>query len=1414
MPNQTIKILVEQVAKPSDAAKKIVKDIETETKNSNKRIVDSEKSKSKEVLAVEAQTAKQKKENQHALESSLRNRIQAELKLEKDLAKSKKQIANDFLKEFHKQQAQVSNSGFSKDLFQGTFLGSLLGSSTGGAINQVISGIISAVGSLISIGKDLGLRILQVGADFEKTVNAMRVFAGSTNLAKKELADISDLAQNTRGLRLEDAEAGATRLRGLNFDLALTKDLIVGISKEKLINNSDEAEINRVITNLAQLKAGSPQARRDIQQMVLAMPHLSLVIKDTFGSIEKFQQAIQKDSVGALRKFAEGMKNVEAPAEGLQGSVGKFFDELIKGSRALSSPIIPEITRDIKSLTDAIRDNNSELGTWASAGQKIANIYKTISQFIRDWRGNNRNLEKDLGVKQDDIFAPPGLSQKELDQTERRFRDFVKKFPALQKYFSPNTAAEQLKNAQASLKDPSNVLNNLALDPDKFAQKQAAELQAERALIDRQERDRQDQLAKIDSFYKQTQSIRESALSLEIAQNQTNAQKVFEINQLDYQRQIAEAREFYDNKIALQDGDAKEIYKLEIEKNNAIRELNAKRQIEQINFEREQNEKRRQGLLAAKNLQLREINALYDNQIFALEKNIERGIAATSQGYGELIEITKRQENVLSETIRSEYALRLQDKTLTNQQIINLEKERDLEIQALAEQTSRKILEIDERRYNQMTERLKAENNKVSRFLQERGQLFSQIQNAFLKPSLSFGAGFKEFGLGILDTGTEISVGEKINAVLSNRLSIYEAQKYALEETHKTEQKSLEREIELNKALIGLEYSRLNQQISQALRALEAKKNAAQTDEEKAGYQKEIDRLNLISTKNLDEQSPAIQNYKRNIDEASDALTRLKLNQAGDKQNLFEQSTEGLKAFYAAIQSGQKDNLVKQLSENNLWKQRIDLATEIKFLQAEINGENNDSLKIQAAHLRDILDLRNRELDAVISINRSQLELNHSLDISNNQIRARVYEHLASQKTLNESIADGIIGTYEAVAKKLEEPLDKLNEKTKGFLSFLIEPAKAIQRNLLTSATRGIVDKIFPGMGSELTKTNNPIARPIVDKLDEIKQVLMGTRGAGSILSTINPGFNPNGSIFGNPFAIPNITGGVGVPLGGGTTDKHGGIDISSSGQGGLGSILGKGGLFGSKGFGFNAGTGAGLGTIGQVAGGMIGGKWGNLLSMAGTGAQIGSMFGPWGAAIGAGIGAGIGLLGFLGASMEKKLKKAVKNAYGIDVSDDVIKQLKIIAKSMPGASAEEVVRTPMARELILDSTTNATAIEKLDPNRAYDPLHASNIYNSSSPSLSQVVRSTFSSSGTVGSTSISVPSIAGNRGVVDTVILAQLTDAIQSFNDKFGVASSTDVVMAGASGASREIAAATQKENVNNPWNVDAQMRNTGLAN
>lgn len=379
-----------------------------------------------------------------------------------------------------------------------------------------------------------------------------------------------------------------------------------------------------------------------------------------------------------------------------------------------------------------------------------------------------------------------------------------------------------------------------------------------------------------------------------------------------------------------------------------------------------------------------------------------------------------------------------------------------------------------------------------------------------------------------------------------------------------------------------------------------------------------------------------------------------------------------------------------------LEQERNGLVREIGNLQIglQIQGQN-DQLKIQAAYMRDVLDMRDRELNAVIAINRAQLELSKAMEISNNQIRAGIYEHMEQQKTLNQGIVDGINGTYDAILRRMNEPLDKLNAKSKGLLSFVTEPLKALQAQGLNKVFGGIVDSIFPGAGSALEKAKNPVVGELKDHTKLLQQIAINTGGTGiaglrtqsggggiwnQILHGGGSGQGPGGTPLFNPggSADPGIGGVRGGPN----------IDSIGGGSGGIGGIFGNfKKMFGPR---KNILTGqdsklggqlGGIGDIMSLAGSFVPGRGGKALSYAGMGLSIGSMFGPWGALIGGGIGALVGLFGHKDDAINK-LKQAAASQYGINVTDKgVLKALNAVGEGMfgrgkVGANATAVVRS------------------------------------------------------------------------------------------------------------------------------------------
>ena len=254
--------------------------------------------------------------------------------------------------------------------FKGAFIGAIAG--------LTFSLIIGGITSIIKGIAELGINAVKMAGDFEMTRNTMALFAGSTQAAEAELESLSNAARNTPGLTLEDAEKGGARLRALGFEAGVTEKLLVGLAKQKLISGvTDEGAMQRVIVNLQQLRAGSPQVQRDIQQMILAFPSLSREINKAFGGLQNFKKELKKDPEAAIEKFAEQLSKAKSPAFGLNVALENLYDEFVRVSREFGKPILDPLTTSVKDLTKYLQENAGAVANW---GQSWADVIEGYNQ--------------------------------------------------------------------------------------------------------------------------------------------------------------------------------------------------------------------------------------------------------------------------------------------------------------------------------------------------------------------------------------------------------------------------------------------------------------------------------------------------------------------------------------------------------------------------------------------------------------------------------------------------------------------------------------------------------------------------------------------------------------------------------------------------------------------------------------------------------------------------------------------------------------------------------------------------------------------------------------------------------------------------------------------------------------------------
>lgn len=472
----------------------------------------------------------------------------------------------------------------------------------------------------------------------------------------------------------------------------------------------------------------------------------------------------------------------------------------------------------------------------------------------------------------------------------------------------------------------------------------------------------------------------------------------------------------------------------------------------------------------------------------------------------------------------------------------------------------------------------------------------------------------------------------------------------------------------------------------------------------------------------------------------------------GDEQSRYAQLIERTESFESEI--------AVALEEQALYRResRLDLEKEYRLLIGRNKAEDaalyaareRNELQRQIAEAEDRmatqgetaaeryrlawLDAVNEVRDANIRANESILRSNVILDdqskVHSEQIRARVLEHLASQRSMSQTIADEIIGVFESAATGIDKLLDKAGI---GKIPVLGGIAKSMARQQLTNITRGLLDKFMPGVTDQLEKAENPMLYEAKQHTKLLQKIAMNTSsgmvgtpgsttGIGGILQSfgIGPGGTPTFggsgafggtglfSSTGREYLDPNV-----VPSGG----SAGG----GSQQGGIGGFLsnlfgGKGGMFGPRAnllkggkMSKMGGIAGGIGDMATMVGGMIGGKWGNAVSMAGMGISIGANFGPWGALIGGLIGGGAGIISALlqRDDAAKKLKQAAASEFGINVKDkNVLKQLKSIGegyfgKGQAGKNAVATVRTEEGMNILRayaeDSGQSGLKIDRLN---------------------------------------------------------------------------------------------------------------------
>ncbi len=363
------------------------------------------------------------------------------------------------------------------------------------------------------------------------------------------------------------------------------------------------------------------------------------------------------------------------------------------------------------------------------------------------------------------------------------------------------------------------------------------------------------------------------------------------------------------------------------------------------------------------------------------------------------------------------------------------------------------------------------------------------------------------------------------------------------------------------------------------------------------------------------------------------------------------------------------DALYRQYAaEVEILAEKLELEREIFQLETLIAAQGaNAAERYKKAWLEAIFEIRDANTRAIESQIRSQVRLGDMQTVHNEQIRARVLEHLAAQRSMTETIGGEIISLYEEIATRSEEILDR----SIGKIPILGGVVKTLARQSLTRATTGFLDTFFPGAAGKIEALQNPELGELKTQTSILKAIEINTSigaaatgGNVTINSTLGGllGAVSTGSIRGGgPLPIQSVGGGF-PGLGGGSAaalvreiiNRATGdpgfiasqttIDPGATATGRNGAVISGGRAEFPR---LAGNVGAALG----IAGSLIPGRIGGIVSAVGSGIGIASSLGTilsisaLGGPIGLAIGAGIGLLtavfgGLFGSKKRKRDKR------------------------------------------------------------------------------------------------------------------------------------------------------------------------------
>jgi TP901 family phage tail tape measure protein len=486
------------------------------------------------------------------------------------------------------------------------------------------------------------------------------------------------------------------------------------------------------------------------------------------------------------------------------------------------------------------------------------------------------------------------------------------------------------------------------------------------------------------------------------------------------------------------------------------------------------------------------------------------------------------------------------------------------------------------------------------------------------------------------------------------------------------------------------------------------------------------------------------------------------------------------------------DQLTEQRHLLQTKTEEIDLTQRLQSLQDEFSTSGaNVGLRRQIALQEELNAIKREDLEVTERQARAQVRLADQTVYHAGRANEKVLEYLASQKGITDIVADAKIGIIEETFNGVDSVLDRIIPKMHGFGSII----KNIIADLIKLEASRFLMRIL-GVG---TNSSAPAQQ-------------QNSTGSGTSWKNII------GSLFkgGGRGQSDEEEDGGGSPLGGG----YGGIIKNFKSNGFVGGLKGLIGLGGSGGgaaaLGASApvsaagswataagGAGALAGGAGAAGAGAAGAGGAAAGGSSGLGALVPFLTNPWTIGIAAAAVGGILLWKHFRNTDEKKLRKAIKAAYGVDIKDmKVLSQIKqmgeqAFGKGAVGRRLQDVIKLDGVKSLVQQyAESTGQQANGLTTNAQYaDPNFKENQFARGSGSSSSFSNTPYQvtmprsgddtsgggSSGGNSSSGVKSNGIAPVLMAAFTGALQNVTEVVGALHDKLQATSLDDVFTAGA---------------------------------